>query len=160
MKEFLLTTMLPILVQSIKAALLALIAYAGNEAVLFIRTKKEKVNQEIKSSGHEQDIKAAWEVWNMVEEKFRISDNVDKFVNSKADMFENLLMQKCPWLNKQDIEGLRFAIAGEFNKGKAAVLSSDDAAKQLQAENEKLQIEITNLNSKLNQVQNVVVQSR
>lgn len=157
MKEFFISTILPILIGSLKTILMAVIAFVGKETVLFIRTRQTKIDQEIKATGHAEDMKTAWEVWCQVEEKFRITENIDKFVNSKADMFEGLLLKKCPYLNKQDAEDIRFAIAGEFNKDKQAVLSNSDIINQLQTQVETLKQENESLNNKINQAKNAIV---
>lgn len=118
--------------------------------------KKEQIEQVIKRSGHEQDLQTAKEVWNIVEEKFRITENSETLLSSKVDEFNNLLLQKILGLSQQNIDDLRQSIAGKVNAGKAAVLSKDDAIKQLQDTNTSLQTENATLKDQLSKVQSLV----
>ena len=118
MKEVLINQIAPIAATAIVAILVAIIKQVGNAAIEFFVTKKKEVEQNIKISGHEEELNTAKEVWNIIEEKFRITENAAQILSSKADEFDNLLMQRIPGLSSQNLDDLRQAIAGEYNKGK------------------------------------------
>ncbi len=156
MKELLISQIAPIGATAITAILVVIIKTIGGATVEVLAQKKEQIEQAIKANGHEQDLQIAKEVWNIVEEKFRITENAETLLSSKADEFNKLLLQKIPGLSQQNIDDLRQAIAGEINAGKAAVLSKDDAIKQLQDTNISLQTENSTLKDQLSKVQSLV----
>ncbi|MFL0168307.1 cobalt ABC transporter permease [Candidatus Clostridium helianthi] len=153
MKELIISQIAPIAATAIVAILVATIKTIGNTVVDVLTKKKEQIEQSIKASGHEQDLQTAKEVWNIVEEKFRITENAETLLSSKADQFNNLLLQKIPGLTQRNLDDLRQAIAGEFNKDKAAVLTKDDALKQLQDTNEALKAENISLKEQADKAQ-------
>jgi len=118
MKEVLINQIAPIAATAIVAILVAIIKQVGNAAIEFFVTKKKEVEQNIKISGHEEELNTAKEVWNIIEEKFRITENAAQILSSKADEFDKLLLQRIPGLSVQNLDDLRQAIAGEYNKGK------------------------------------------
>ncbi len=156
MKELLISQIAPIGATAITAILVVIIKTIGGAVIEVLAKKKEQIEQAIKSSGHEQDLQTAKEVWNIIEEKFRITENAETILSSKADEFNNLLLQKIPGLSQQNLDGLRQSIAGEVNAGKAAVLSKDDAIKQLQDTNTSLQVENAAIKDQLSKVQSLV----
>ena len=156
MKELLISQIAPIAATAITAILVAIIKTIGGATVEVLSKKKEQIDQAIKASGHEQDLQTAKEVWNIVEEKFRITENASEILKSKADEFNNLLLQKIPGLSQQNLDDLRQSIAGEVNAGKTAVLSKDDAIKQLQDSNTALQTENGVIKDQLSKVQSLV----
>jgi len=121
MKEVLINQIAPIAATAIVAILVAIIKQVGNVAIEFFVTKKKEVEQNIKISGHEEELNTAKEVWNIIEEKFRITENAEQILSSKADEFDKLLLQRIPGLSEQNLDDLRQAIAGEYNKGKTGL---------------------------------------
>jgi predicted metal-dependent phosphoesterase TrpH len=156
MKELIISQIAPIAATSIVGILVVIIKTVGSAAVEVLAKKKEQIEQVIKASGHEADLQTAKEVWNIVEEKFRITENAQTLLTSKVDEFNNLLLQKIPGLSQQNLDDLRQAIAGEVNAGKAAVLSQSDVIKQLQDTNTSLQTENESLKNQLNKIQAAV----
>src|SRR5471030_275835 len=122
MKELLISQIAPIAATAIVGILVTIIKTVGSTAIEVLAKKKEQIEQAIKSSGHEADLNSAKEVWNIVEEKFRITENVETLLSSKADEFNKLLLTKIPGLTQSNLDDLRQAIAGEANTGKEAVL--------------------------------------
>ncbi|BCZ49425.1 hypothetical protein psyc5s11_54920 [Clostridium gelidum] len=118
MTELLINQIAPIAATAIVAILVAIIKQVGRAAIEFFVTKKKEVEQNIKINGHEEELNIAKEVWNIIEEKFRITENAEQILSSKADEFDNLLLQRIPELSAKNLEDLRQAIAGEYNKGK------------------------------------------
>ena len=101
-------------------------------------------------------ITAAKNIWNIINEDFRISDTIENKLRSKADEFDRFLLAKFPELAQSDVVELRQSIAGEVNAGKEVVLSQVDAFKQLQDANTQLQVENTEIKNQLSQIQSAV----
>lgn len=156
MKELLISQIAPILDTAFIAILVVVIKTIAAPIIEVAVKKKEQIERAIISSGHEQDLQTAKEVWNIIEEKFRITENAKEVLGTKADEFDNLLLQRIPGLTQQNLDDLRQAIAGEFNKGKEAIsneqadmlaqiatLQKDKA--DLQNENNSLKTTITQI---------------
>jgi len=154
MKEVLISQIAPIVATAIVAILVATIKTVGSAAVELFVTKKKEVELKIKASGHESDIQNAKEVWNIIEEKFRITENATQILGSKADMFDKLLLNKIPGLTQSNLDDLRQAIAGEINKGKAALVADDASLqiKSLKETNDKLKVDNANLQATIDQI--------
>lgn len=145
----------PVLVAAVIGVLAFSIKAIGNVVIDLIDKKKEEVEQKLEIGKHQQEIQTAKEVWNIVDEKYRITDKVEDLMKSKADDFDNLLLSKIPYLTKNQVADIRQAIAGEINKGKDKLLSDDTIKNQLITEqNEKVQLQAENeeLKNKLNQI--------
>ena len=83
----------------------------------------------------------AKEVWNIVEEEFRLKDKIEDIAETKYKRFCELLKNKFPTLTDEDIYNLNKAIAGAVNANKEKKLSTDDyinKIKQLENENAEL----------------------
>ncbi|AQS10553.1 hypothetical protein CLOBY_26980 [Clostridium saccharobutylicum] len=132
----------------IKTILKLIIEVLGKKAI--------KAGLEEQILTHQNYITAAKEVWNVIEENFRISKTVKEKVANKAEQFDKMLLAKFPELSQSDVAELRQAIAGEVNVDKAEVLSQVDALKQLQDENTKLKADNLVLNTKISQIQSTV----
>lgn len=142
----------------ITGVLVATIKSVGDVAIAYIGKKKETVEHNLQLDKHVQDIQTAKEIWNIVEEKYRITDNVKELVDSKAQAFDKMLLAKCPYLTENEIQDIRQAIAGEYNKGKA-MLNQDDLKAQatdLVNKNNALVQENTELKNKLNAIKNYI----
>ena len=94
MKELLISQIAPIVATVVVAILIKIIYQVGQPAIQLFLKLKEEAEQRIIASGHEEDFKTAKEVWNTIEEKFRITENVETLLGSKADEFKKLLLQK------------------------------------------------------------------
>ncbi|MDU6692151.1 MAG: cobalt ABC transporter permease [Clostridium perfringens] len=127
---------------ALATVLVAIIKSVGNEAVEYLKTKKKVADQKIKESKYAELFEVGKNIWNMVEEKYRVTDNIETLAQSKADMFDNMLLEKFPHLTKEELIEVRQALAGEYNKGKAMLHedSLKQQATQLVEENEKLKL--------------------
>lgn len=146
----------------ITGILVAIIKSVGDIVIEYIGKKKQVVEQRLQLDKHIEEIETAKQVWNIVEEKYRITDNIEKLAKSKADMFDKLLLEKIPYLTEDEVKQLRQAIAGEINKGKA-LLNEDDLKKQAQdlvTKNTTLEQENAELKNKLNAISNYVPQEQ
>jgi hypothetical protein len=98
------------------------------------------------------------QIWNIVDEHFRITDNIAEKIKSKSEMFDSLILQKFPELSQSDIDLIRQSIAGEVNQGKQAVIDNSQIIQQLQQTNATLQAENTSLKSNIDTLVNTVNQ--
>lgn len=121
-----------------------------------LESKLQKSGLEEKIIKNKQYIDVAKQVWNIVEENFRITESVEKKLSSKADEFNKIMLDKFPELTISDISELRQSIAGEVNKGKEAVLENSEILKKLQSENDVLKSKIVTLESNLTAISNYV----
>lgn len=121
-----------------------------------LESKLQKSGLEEKIIKNKQYIDVAKQVWNIVEENFRITESVEKKLSSKADEFNKIMLDKFPELTISDISELRQSIAGEVNKGKDAVLENSEILKKLQSENDVLKSKIVTLESNLTAISNYV----
>lgn len=120
--------------------------------VKLIESKLKKCGLEEKLLQHKEYVTTAKEIWNVIEENFRITENIENKLISKADEFDKLFLSKHPEISKEDLLDLRQSIAGEVNQGKQAVLDNSKILQQLQAENNTLKSENTELKNKLNSI--------
>lgn len=130
----------------------------GEIARQFIIKKKESVEFKIFMDKHENEINTAREVWNIVEEKFRVTDNLKEALGSKADEFDKLLRSKIPYLTEDELVFLRQTIAGEFNKDKKAIFEDDfkDQAKELQEKYDSISKENEEMKNRFKQISEAV----
>lgn len=151
-------TILGAVAVGLTGVLVAVIKSLGDVAIEYISKKKQVVEQTLKIDKYEEEFKTAKDIWNIVEEKYRITENIENLATKKANEFDKLLLEKIPYLTEKEINEIRQAIAGEINKGKA-LLHEDDLKKQaenLVNENSKLHEENMELKNKLNTISSFV----
>jgi F420-0:gamma-glutamyl ligase-like protein len=164
---------MPILVGGLAGILIKIIAPIGDIAIEYIKEKIDASGITKQLARHQDEFNTAKQVWNIVEEKYRLTEKVEELLVSKSDMFDKLLLAKIPYLTQDNLNDLRQAIAGEFNKGKQAIIT-DESLKQAQIElknenaqlananndlssqNQTLQQKVDELNNKLNVVTNAL----
>ena len=150
-----------------------LIVPIGDTVIDYLLEKKSALGINKQLAEHQNEITTAKEIWNVVEEKYRITEKVEDLLVSKSQMFDQLLLQKIPYLTQENIDDLRQAIAGEFNKGKQAVIT-DESLKQsnidlqnqtaqlsntnniLTNQNQQLTQQVQELTNKLSTIQNAI----
>lgn len=159
MKELVINQIAPIVATAIVAILVKIIYQVGAPAIQLFVKLKEEAEQRIIASGHESDLTSAKEVWNIIEEKFRITENASTVLGSKADLFDKLLLTKIPGLTQDNLDSLRQAIAGEVNKGKTALVVDDTTAQiaVLQQANAALQTTNDTLTSQITTIKSAIV---
>lgn len=148
----------PVVIAAVIGILGVTIKAVGNVIIELIQKKKEEVEQKLQIGKHQQELATAREVWNIVDEKYRITDKVEDLIKSKADDFDKLLLEKIPYLTNDEVQDLRQTIAGEINQGKK-LLNEDSFKTQLvdiQNKNTQLVQENEELKAKLNQVKSVL----
>ncbi|WP_349406352.1 cobalt ABC transporter permease [Clostridium perfringens] len=158
MKDVLLNQIGPVVIAAVIGIIAVIIKSVGDVVIQLINKKKEEVEQQLELNKHEKEIRVAKEIWNIVEENFRLKDKIEELAKSKADEFDKLLLEKIPYLTKNEVNDIRQAIAGEINKSKA-MLNTDDLRKQANdvvTENNKLKSENAELKNKLNAISNYI----
>ncbi|MDU5651215.1 MAG: cobalt ABC transporter permease, partial [Clostridium perfringens] len=158
MKDVLLNQIGPVVIAAVVGIIAVIIKSVGDVVIQLINKKKEEVEQQLELNKHEKEIRVAKEIWNIVEENFRLKDKIEELAKSKADEFDKLLLEKIPYLTKNEVNDIRQAIAGEINKSKA-MLNTDDLRKQANdvvTENNKLKSENAELKNKLNAISNYI----
>jgi regulator of replication initiation timing len=122
--------------------------------VLESRLKKSGIEELILQN--QNYITVAKQIWNTVEENFRIAEKVEDKLKSKVDEFDKMLLAKFPELSQDDITALRQSIAGEVNKDKQAVVDNSTLLQQLQESNTQLQAENASLKDQLSKVKTLI----
>ncbi|WP_288480010.1 cobalt ABC transporter permease [uncultured Clostridium sp.] len=148
----------PVVIAAVIGILGVTIKAVGNVIIELIQKKKEEVEQKLEVGKHHKELETAREIWNIVDERYRITDKVEDLIKSKSADFDKLLKAKIPYLTDEEISELRQAIAGEVNKGKK-LLNEDSFKTQLvdiQNKNNQLVQENNDLKAKLNQVKSVL----
>lgn len=155
-------TVVPVVVTAIGGVLVAIIKVVGDNLVSYIETKKDALATQTGIDKYNATLQKAKNIWNLVDEEFRITPTLEKTMQAKQDMFNKLLKEKIPSLTDNEINDVRQAVAGEINKGKD-VVTSDAVEKQKELENEKaksaqLTAENEQLRKKLETIQNTAAQ--
>lgn len=104
------------------------LAYAGKEVLKFTPKIIEYLVAKIGLTNYQKTKAIAWDIWNVIEEHFRLSQIVGDKVQVKIAMFETLIKQKVPGITNDEIETIRQSIAGEFNKDKPLVIKAIEKA--------------------------------
>ena len=117
----LLNQIVPVLTTTLIAILVAIISYVGKEVVRLVPLFIDSIVAKIGLTKYQQSKAFAIDIWNIVEENFRLNELIGSTVQAKVTMFETLIKQKIPGITYMQIEELRQAVAGEFNKGKKII---------------------------------------
>ena len=157
MEKFL-DPILSALAAAIALFLATIIKTLGDQLIQLIKIKVEATDQKLTASMYSEIYEAGKNIFYAIEEKYRVTDNIENLAKSKADLFDKMLLEKFPHLTERELTEVRQALAGEYNKGKAML--NEDSLKQqadkLIEENEKLKTEKADLNNKLAAISNYV----
>lgn len=93
----------------------------GDAAVKYISEKAAAVKAKAGADkwNHWMDLSRA--AWNAVDEEFRITPTLESTISAKQKLFDEALKRAIPEITDAQIEQLRQAVAGEVNKGRAAI---------------------------------------
>ena len=106
------------------------ISSLGAIAVSYIKTKRDSVVAKIGQDQYNHRIKVAEDVFNFVDEEFRVNGIVGKAIDNKIAMFNAELLKRIPGLTQAQIDSLRQTIAGQVNKGREVILSEGTQTEQ------------------------------
>ena len=156
--EQIINWVMPAVTAAFVGVVIVIIKNVGDALINLAEVKAKELSQKYKLDKYSELINTAKDIWNIVEEKYRITENIEELVESKADMFDRLLLKKIPALTQEQLNKIRQALAGEFNKGKNA-LSEDDIKKENkkhQENNKSLEDENKSLKEQLIKVQDLI----
>lgn len=155
MRELLISQIAPIAATAITAILCLVIKKVGKSGIELLDAKKREADQRIIDNGYKSNVDKAREVWRIVDDKFRLTQNAIDIFGSKEKLFEDILLQRIPGLNQKNIDDLRDTISGVVNEGRAklTVDSSAEQLSELQQVNTDLKNENEVLKDKLNKIQ-------
>ena len=115
------------------AALTALVGVAvvaikalGEAGVELIQRKKDAIVTKIGADTYNHRLTVAKSIYGAVDEEFRITPTLDKTIVNKQAMFDEKIKKAIPSITDDEIEQLRQAVAGEVNKGKAAIVGQTE----------------------------------
>lgn len=118
------------------AAVAALVAFGvatlkalGEAGVELINRKKDAVVAKIGADAYNHNLTVAREFWGAVDEDVRTNPELQKLVSKievKQQLFAQKIQKAIPGLTDDEIVQLRQAVAGEVNKGKAAIEAPTD----------------------------------
>ena len=93
----------------------------GDAAVKYITEKAAAVKAKAGADKWNHWMNLARAAWNAVDEEFRITPTLESTISAKQKLFDEALKQEIPEITDAQIEQLRQAVAGEVNKGRAAI---------------------------------------
>ena len=117
---------LSILYPVLLTILTGFLGYIGKEVVKLAPKLIDFVVAKIGLTNYTKSKLIALDIWNIVEEHFRLNQIIGDTVQSKIILFETLIKQKIPGITDAEIETFRQAIAGEFNKDKPLIIKAID----------------------------------
>jgi hypothetical protein len=121
------STVEPTVVTALVTVCVAVVTAGGNALVKFINQKIAALQVKIGADTYNQNLTVAKNIWNTVDEYFRITPNVTKTVEAAQAKFAELIQKALPGVTDDEIEQLRQAVAGEVNKGKAALTAQAES---------------------------------
>jgi hypothetical protein len=116
--------LLQLLTPALNTILVAILGIIGREIVKVVPNIISLLVAKIGLTNYQKTKAISWDIWNVVEEHFRINEVIGDTIQAKVTMFQSLIKQKIPGITDAEIETVRQAIAGEFNKDKPAVVQA------------------------------------
>jgi len=105
------------LISLLNTLLVALLAFAGKEAIVLTPKIKDFIELKVGEKGYNELMQFGIDAWNKIEEDNRLGD----LLFSKSKAFEQLMIKKFPEITQDEINFINKAIAGELNKDKEAL---------------------------------------
>ena len=93
----------------------------GDAAVKYITEKAAAVKAKAGADKWNHWMDLARQTFAAVDEEFRITPTLESTISAKQKLFDEALKQAIPEITDAQIEQLRQAVAGEVNKGRAAI---------------------------------------
>jgi hypothetical protein len=128
MLQTIINALVPVLLTAITGVLVAVIKAVGDAGVKLIAEKISATKVKAGADQYNHYLTLAKQAWNIVDEEFRITPNLEKTIAAKQAEFETQIKKLIPSITDDEIEQLRQAVAGEVNKGKAAVAAEASSA--------------------------------
>lgn len=115
-------TILTAAAAALAAVLAAAVKAFGDAGIEYLRQKQEQLRARIGAEKYDRSLAFAHQAWNVVDEYFRITPAARNTIKAKQRKFAEELKKLIPAVTDAEIEQLRQAVAGEVNKGRAALL--------------------------------------
>ena len=93
----------------------------GNAAEKYISEKAAAVKAKASADKWNHWMNLARQTFAAVDEEFRITPTLESTISAKQKLFDEALKKVIPEITDAQIEQLRQAVAGEVNKGRAAI---------------------------------------
>lgn len=126
MLQSIINQIVPVAIAAIVGVFVAIIKAVGDAAVEYIDKKKEAVAARIGIDQYNSKLLLAKNIWNLVDEAFRITPTLTATIEAKQKMFEEEMLKIMPELTSDEITQLRQVIAGEINKGRDVIVAPAD----------------------------------
>lgn len=123
MKAQLLSEIISVISTCVVIAVSVIIKLVGEAVISLIEEKRNEIIGRTGVCKYNQERTIAADIWNIIDEYFRINKITDDVINKKINMFNEELKNRIPYLTDEQIAFLRQVIAGEINKGRG-ILSS------------------------------------
>lgn len=115
---------LQILYPILLTVLTGVLGYLGKEVVKLTPKVIDFIVAKIGLTIYTKSKLVAMDVWNAVEEHFRLSNIIGDTVQAKQILFETLFKQRIPGITDANIKLFRQALAGEVNKDKPLIIKA------------------------------------
>jgi hypothetical protein len=119
------------------------------KVVKTLEGKFNKLSIKEELSKHSKYIEKAKEIWNMIDEDFKITDTLENKFKSKINKFDEILRTKFPELTQNDVIEIRESVVGKDNANKDSVQEQADDINELKTANAKLEEENEKLKDQL-----------
>jgi hypothetical protein len=101
--------------------LVGILGYIGKQIAKIVPTIIDFIIAKVGLTNYQKYKSIAWDIFNEIEEHFRLNEVIGDTVQAKITMFESLIKQKIPGITDEEIKSFRQAIAGEINKNKLVI---------------------------------------
>lgn len=128
MAQQIINSIVPVAIAAIVAVLVAIVKSVGNALVALIEKKAEALRVKIGADVYTQRLSFARQAWEVVDEYFRITPTVTKTIAAAQEKFAEEIKKRVPDITDEEIEQLRQAVAGEVNKGRAAIVGVESGS--------------------------------
>lgn len=114
--------------------LTSILTYLGSKVVKLIPLGIDLLVAHVGLTNYTKMKLVGLDIWNIIEEHFRLNEIIGDTVQAKITMFETLIKQKIPGITDVEINSVRQALAGEFNKDKPLIADAITKAEVAKAE--------------------------
>ena len=83
-----------------------------------LENSQKYIEKKIENTEYQEIMNIAKDIWNKVEEDWRIQNAITKVYKDKKSYFDSLLLSKFPALKGNDLDFIRQAISGDMNRNK------------------------------------------
>ncbi|MGL5414593.1 MAG: hypothetical protein ACRDDY_13335 [Clostridium sp.] len=111
----------PIIVTILMGIITYLVKVIGNSIIKYLAKKEEVLEKELGKKKFETAMNIGKMIWSEIEEEYRLNPNLKSNAEGKIIEFNRKLHSKMNCLTFDEIDEVRQAIAGEFNRAKGTL---------------------------------------